>query len=186
MAAVLTQSNSFQLTGKIGRRPTDGELYMAHFMGVGGAAKLITNAEDNPQASAPDVSERGGGEPLDLLRQAGQRAQRLRSLFGAERALRQRRQFLGDAHGAGDVRRLAANVRSASASAARRPRRRSTARAYLSKFPMPAALRRSPRVIGRGQQFAAADPIFRSLFQVDERSQPVSSTVRELWGNRRR
>src|SRR5882724_10470264 len=26
MAAVLTQSNSFRLTGKIGRRPTDGEL----------------------------------------------------------------------------------------------------------------------------------------------------------------
>src|SRR6202790_1444829 len=52
MAAVLTQSNSFKLTGKIGRRPTDGELYMAHFMGVGGAAKLISNAEDNPQASA--------------------------------------------------------------------------------------------------------------------------------------
>src|SRR5438105_12656296 len=52
MAAVLTQSNSFQLTGMIGRRPTDSELYMAHFMGVGGAAKLITNAEDNPQAPA--------------------------------------------------------------------------------------------------------------------------------------
>src|SRR6202165_4833619 len=51
MAAVLTQSNSFRLTGKIGRRPTDGELYMAHFMGVGGAAKLISNAEDNPKAS---------------------------------------------------------------------------------------------------------------------------------------
>src|SRR5271155_3056764 len=52
MAAVLTNSNSFKLTGKIGRRPTDAELYMAHFMGVGGAAKLINNAEDNPQASA--------------------------------------------------------------------------------------------------------------------------------------
>ena len=51
MAGILTQSNSFNLTGKIGRRPTDAELYMAHFMGVGGAAKLISNAEDNPQAS---------------------------------------------------------------------------------------------------------------------------------------
>src|ERR1700720_2475638 len=47
MAAVLTQSNSFSLTGKIGRRPSDVELYMAHFMGVGGAAKLISMAEDN-------------------------------------------------------------------------------------------------------------------------------------------
>src|SRR5204863_3593734 len=46
MAAVLSQSNSFKLTGKIGRRPTDNELYMAHFMGVGGASKLISNAED--------------------------------------------------------------------------------------------------------------------------------------------
>src|SRR6516165_10719444 len=43
MAAALTQSNSFKLTGEIGRRPTDSELYMAHFMGVGGAAKLISN-----------------------------------------------------------------------------------------------------------------------------------------------
>src|SRR3979411_133776 len=51
MAGVLTQSNSFKLTGKIGRRPTDSELSMAHFMGVGGAAKLISNAQDKPQAS---------------------------------------------------------------------------------------------------------------------------------------
>src|SRR6202051_4214396 len=51
MAAVLTQSNSFKLTGKIGRRPTDAELYMAHFMGVGGAAKLINNAQANQQAA---------------------------------------------------------------------------------------------------------------------------------------
>src|SRR3982074_3118468 len=38
MAAVLTQSNSFKLTGKIGRRPTDGELYLAHFLGGAGPA----------------------------------------------------------------------------------------------------------------------------------------------------
>src|SRR3954451_11883871 len=51
MAGVLSRSNSFKLTGRIGRRPSDSELYMAHFMGVGGAARLITNAEDNPKAS---------------------------------------------------------------------------------------------------------------------------------------
>ncbi|HET7491823.1 MAG TPA: transglycosylase SLT domain-containing protein, partial [Bradyrhizobium sp.] len=55
MAAVLTQSNSFKLTGVIGRRPTDGELYIAHFLGVGGAAKLIANVEDNPHASAAQL-----------------------------------------------------------------------------------------------------------------------------------
>jgi hypothetical protein len=30
---------------------------------------------------------------------------------------------------------------------------------------------------------AATDPIFRSLFQAGERTQPVSATVRELWDN---
>src|ERR1043165_4252987 len=40
MAAVLTQSNSFKLTGTIGRRPTDAELHMAHFMGAAGATQL--------------------------------------------------------------------------------------------------------------------------------------------------
>src|ERR1700728_569463 len=55
MAAALSQSTSFQLTGMIGRRPTDGELYMAHFMGVGGAAKLISSAEDNPNATAARI-----------------------------------------------------------------------------------------------------------------------------------
>src|ERR1700716_214976 len=55
MAGVLTQSNSFKLTGKIGRRPTDAELYMAHFMGVGGAGKLISSAEDSPNANAAQM-----------------------------------------------------------------------------------------------------------------------------------
>src|SRR5581483_5708872 len=35
MAGALTQANSFQMTGKLGRRPTDSELYMAHFLGYG-------------------------------------------------------------------------------------------------------------------------------------------------------
>src|SRR5947209_15037716 len=62
MAAVLTQSNSFKLTGKIGRRPTDGELYMAYFMGVGGAAKLISNAEVNPQTSTTSLFPNAASE----------------------------------------------------------------------------------------------------------------------------
>src|SRR5262249_41593316 len=58
MAGVLTQSNSFQLTGRIGRRPSDAELYMAHFLGIGGATRLITSARDSPQARAVRVFPR--------------------------------------------------------------------------------------------------------------------------------
>ena len=52
MAGVLTRSNSFKLTGALGRRPSDGELYIAHFLGAGGASRLISNVQNNPQASA--------------------------------------------------------------------------------------------------------------------------------------
>ena len=108
MAGVLTQSNSFQLTGKIGRRPTDGELYMAHFMGVGGAAKLINSAVDDPQASAPRMFPNAAAANRSIFYdKQGSARSVCRRLCGAERALRQRRRRLGDAEGACDVWRLA-------------------------------------------------------------------------------
>ncbi len=134
MAAVLTQSNSFKLTGKIGRRPTDAELYMAHFMGVGGAGKLISNAEDNPNASAarlfPNAAE--ANRPI-FYDKAGPRAQRLRSLFGADLALRQCRQFTGDAHRDGVGRRR--TPRRVTIATAARPRRRWTTPPISRAFP---------------------------------------------------
>jgi hypothetical protein len=55
MAAALTQSNGSKLTSALGRRPTDAELYMAHFMGADGAAKLISAAQDDPRASGAQM-----------------------------------------------------------------------------------------------------------------------------------
>lgn len=52
MAGVFTNSNAKHLTNKLGRAPTDGELYMAHFMGASGAARLITASENSPNAVA--------------------------------------------------------------------------------------------------------------------------------------
>ena len=99
MAGVLTQSNSFKLTGKIGRRPTDGELYMAHFMGVGGAAKLIANAEDNPQASGARLFPNAAAANRSIFYERGGRARSVSEVYSVlTSALRQRRQFAGDAH----------------------------------------------------------------------------------------
>src|SRR4030088_1937762 len=74
MAGVLTQSNSFTLTGKIGRRPTDGELYMAHFMGVGGAARLISKAEDNPSVSGAKLFPNAAAANRSIFFERGGRA----------------------------------------------------------------------------------------------------------------
>ncbi|HZS65103.1 MAG TPA: transglycosylase SLT domain-containing protein [Xanthobacteraceae bacterium] len=52
MAGVYTRNNAEYLTEKLGRAPTEGELYMAHFLGAGGAAKLISAANSNVSGEA--------------------------------------------------------------------------------------------------------------------------------------
>lgn len=52
MAGAFTKANAAYLAQKLGRAPSEGELYIAHFLGAGGAARLISQAADNPNAPA--------------------------------------------------------------------------------------------------------------------------------------
>lgn len=52
MAGALTRGNASQVSAAIGRSPTEGELYIAHFLGPAGASKLIGAATRRPRASA--------------------------------------------------------------------------------------------------------------------------------------
>ena len=52
MAGALTNRNAQSLRSATGRDPTEGELYMAHFLGSAGAARLISLNESNPQGTA--------------------------------------------------------------------------------------------------------------------------------------
>src|SRR5690242_11468596 len=192
MAGVLTQSNSFQLTGMIGRRPTDSELYMAHFMGVGGASRLINSAVDDPQASAARMfpsaasanrsifydkqgSARSVADVYAVLNAryasaAGSSAtQSALAMYGASPAVGVQ------AASSTQVANAVAPVRPASAVPAL------DSASFLSQIP---DVRNVTPVYSSetSNNSRPPDPIFRSLFQVDERSQPVSSTVRELWG----
>ena len=45
MAAAYTKENAGKLAGRLGRSPTEGELYVAHFLGSQGAGRLISLAE---------------------------------------------------------------------------------------------------------------------------------------------
>ncbi len=182
MAAVLTQSNSFKLTGDIGRRPTDAELYMAHFMGVGGAAKLISNAEDHPNASGARLFPNAAAAN--------------RSIFydrdGRERSVAQVYSVLTQRY---DSAANSSATRSAMASAGVMPASGTFASqaagaapidnaAYLSSFPdssRAAAAASQPAL--KTASLQQSEPIFRSLFQAGERSEPVSPAVHELWGS---
>jgi hypothetical protein len=55
MAAAFTQRNEAILTARLGRKPTEGELYIAHFLGPAGAGQLIKTAFTAPQTKAATV-----------------------------------------------------------------------------------------------------------------------------------
>ncbi len=52
MAGAFTQQNSEFIADKIGRSPSQGELYIAHFLGPSGASDLISLAQSKPNARA--------------------------------------------------------------------------------------------------------------------------------------
>jgi hypothetical protein len=52
MAGELTSEHASYLRGRVGRDPTAGELYAAHFLGPQGSAKLIEALHSNPRAPA--------------------------------------------------------------------------------------------------------------------------------------
>jgi hypothetical protein len=52
MAGELAADHAAYLKGRMGREPTAGELYAAHFLGPQGSAKLIEAAQTTPEASA--------------------------------------------------------------------------------------------------------------------------------------
>ena len=184
MAAVLTQSNSFRLTGKIGRRPTDGELYMAHFMGVGGAARLISNAEDNPNTAAARLFPNAAAANRSIF---FDRSGRARSVSEVYSVLNSR--YAGAANSQATRTAMAAvgdtPTRLTFASAVPATQPTDNAAAYLSALPEGRSVTPVTMAFASSATDTSppTDPIFRSLFQAGERTQPVSSTVRELWDN---
>jgi hypothetical protein len=183
MAAVLAQSNSFKLTGKIGRRPTDGELYMAHFMGVGGAAKLISNAEDNPRASGARLFPNAAAANRSIFYDNTGRARSVSEVYSvltSRYASAANSQATRTAMASVEV--TPASVTLASAAPTAAPVDNA---AFLSSFPDVRSV--TPVTMASASTTTNTSPsanqVFRSLFQAGERAQPVSSAVHELWGN---
>jgi hypothetical protein len=52
MAGAFAAKNGQKLQESLGRKPTEGELYLAHFLGPSGARELINLAEKTPDAKA--------------------------------------------------------------------------------------------------------------------------------------
>jgi hypothetical protein len=173
MAGAFTKQNAARLARALGRAPTDGELYIAHFLGQSGAAKLISTAEKAPQAKA-----------AHLLPHA---ARANRSIFfnkqGGARSSAEVYHALIAKHDGTAMPPLpaiaAAPVQPAAAPTA-------SASAAPAAPAAPAALTPvvAPSIVGGLPATPAAyapDPMFSNLFSSDRR-EAVSSFVRDLWG----
>ena len=55
MAGAFSNINTKVLTERLGRKPTDGELYIAHFLGAAGAVRLISAAQTQPNTPAASL-----------------------------------------------------------------------------------------------------------------------------------
>jgi hypothetical protein len=162
MAGAFTQRNAAALGQKIGRRPTDGELYMAHFFGTGGAGQLINATKDRPQADASAIFPAAARANKSTFYD---RQGNARSVAGVYSELNRRYQVarLNVLPGVAPTAIAANTVPSATPAT---PDTAGTTQAFAAVAPRPVV--------------AAAEPTFRSLFQNQGRG-AVSPLVSELW-----
>jgi hypothetical protein len=186
MAGVLTQQNAAALTRRIGRQPTESELYIAHFFGAGGAGKLIQLAGSNPQTNAADVFPLAAraNRPIFYDRQGN-----ARSISGVYSELARRFKVASDGPGAtlaGATARPLQQAAHPSPPAARLP---VTDVAAVTKVFAVAAAPPAAASSAKGISPAAASPIaapqtaptFNSLFSDQDRRTAVDPVVVALW-----
>ncbi len=164
MAGVFTNANANYLTQKLGRSPSEGELYIAHFLGAGGAARLISLAAANPNAKATDYFANAAHANSSIFYDRS---------TGATRSLAEVRNVLTARY---DVARSTPNTPAPAAAS--------------NTATNATALSIAPDTAGIANAFAAATPppaspgaqVFHGLFQDSDRTGPVASLVRQLWG----
>jgi soluble lytic murein transglycosylase-like protein len=165
MAGHYAQANAAQLKDGLGRAPTEGELYIAHFLGADGAAKLIDAATNRPTTRGADLfpSAAQANRPIFFDRSGN-----ARTALGVYREL------------TGRYETARANV---GADIAATPLR--------GALPAEPAAARVPDPAGIAQAYAAAQPVayaaaskppaaFQSIFS-DPGRQGVAPVVRTLW-----
>lgn len=167
MAGAFTKANAAYLTQTLGRPPTEGELYIAHFLGAGGAARLISLATSDPNAKATAYFAHA--------------AQANRSIFYDQRT--------GAARTAAEVRNVLTNRYDVARSRPIEPTGTAQAQAanYSARVSPPLSL--VPDTAGITSALAAAVParhqndyqMFHGLFADNTGNAPAGSKIGQLW-----
>ena len=199
MAGAFTKANASQLSQKLGREPSEGELYIAHFLGVGGAAKLISAASGNPNASAaslfPSAAHANSSIFYDHTTGAARSLAQVRDVLTAryDVAARERPVSSSVAQASTTPGATSSLAPSMTQSATQSATSTASSFAVPTGMPIPNAAKTAaaavPDTAGMTSAFAAAVPppavanteVFNSLFSDPGRSTPVASVVSQLW-----
>jgi hypothetical protein len=165
MAGAFTKANGEKLAARLGRSPSEGELYIAHFLGANGASRMIGLAGAAPTTSAaaqfpsaaranPTIFYNGRGN----ARTAGEVYRLLVGRYDVAR--RTPNNLAIEAADAGAVLPPAALV----------PDTASLTEAYAAGVPAPAP-----------SKAAEAVPVFYGLFRSNGGPEPVAPLVNSLW-----
>jgi hypothetical protein len=176
MAGAFTQQNAARLGRALGRAPTDGELYIAHFLGQGGAVKLITTAQNAPQASAANLFPHAARANHSIFFTKGGGARSAADVYAVLVAKHDGTAMppLPTLASAPLQRAAAGGAATAAASSA------VVLAAAASMTPVSDGAPGIAGVVPATTAAAPDQPMFSSLFSSDRR-EPVSPFVRDLW-----
>ncbi|HEX3338710.1 MAG TPA: transglycosylase SLT domain-containing protein [Pseudolabrys sp.] len=210
LAGALTRNNAALVSSNIGRQPSSGELYIAHFLGADGAGKLINGAAKQPRASAAAMFPHAAAANHSIFYDASGRARSVGEVYGKLTRLFDSARTVAFAQsGATDVASASVStlapplpppvtVAAARVKAAPNDRPVQVASAAPPKPPAPIpsppappARVSPPDTAGMTQAFESANeklppppparPSFQSMF-TDRVNQPLAQTVNNLWG----
>ena len=154
MAGVFTRQNAAKLGNQLGRAASEGELYIAHFLGPTGATRLISAAAERPGTRAADLFPAGARANRSIFYD---KAGNARSVTQVYDALVSRYQVAR----AGPSDPVAA------------------ARQAVGPSPIMSALAANPAAPSK--EVIETGPVFHSLFRTGERREAVAPAINALW-----
>ena len=186
MAGALAGRNSDYLTANIGRQPSSGELYIAHFLGASGARKLISLAQNQPSASAASAFPDAARANRSIFYKSDGSARNAADVYAGLVAKHDRTPPPSLEPQAGVVQVVSTDqpvgVNQQVSPASLVPAARFAARAESPRVRMVPVQLPDLESPSSAKGLTAEDgPIFQSMFRT-ERSGALSDTVRELWG----
>src|SRR5579864_9651920 len=177
MAGAFTKANAAYLTQKLGRSPSEGELYIAHFLGAGGAARLIGLAARDPDAKAaalfPNAAHANPSIFFDKQTGAARSLAAVRNVLTARYDVAAR----SGPHQAAPIAQAATVGAPLSITPAPVPDTAGIANAFAAAAPPPAPAAPQPQ-----RSTAPGGPMFYGLFSDAGSSGPVGPLVSQLWG----